>query len=69
MMILMPYYHSIRGRGMLRAIDIIVKTIYAIILSFISLLALFMIPPAGIILLLWLSNFIDSELNGKTSKS
>jgi hypothetical protein len=39
-------------------IDRVVKNIHAVILSFAALVGLFVLPPAGIILLLYLRGFL-----------
>jgi hypothetical protein len=45
--------------GMLDIIDRIVRFIYTVILSIAALLGLFIIPPVGILLLLYLRGFLE----------
>jgi hypothetical protein len=45
--------------GLLDIVDRIVRFIYTVILSMAALLGLFIIPPVGILLLLYLRGFLE----------
>ncbi|WP_230742091.1 hypothetical protein [Methanooceanicella nereidis] len=44
--------------------DILVSYLYAVIISFVSIIALFLMPPAGIAMFLYLSGYLRHELKG-----
>jgi hypothetical protein len=47
---------------MLRIIDILVKFAYSTILSFAAIIGLFIMPPVGILLFIYLRSFLKRQL-------